>query len=156
MNGIEQVNKLLQGLLNLQAARNKVLYENSAGWSSGSITVPDADKYSEFDVYLWTSNNPIRCKLVGNEIRGGGLIQGVSGGLHTSAIVRIGMSGTALALTMSTVIHHATSSTHGEITSIPVQKIVGIEPIPAKILSGGALLKRVFGLLRSPVRGCAV
>ncbi|MDY3010588.1 MAG: hypothetical protein SOR93_04900, partial [Clostridiales Family XIII bacterium] len=69
-NGIEKLNKGLQDIFKLMAARNKVLWENGTGWSSGSITVPDVDKYNEFDVYLWTTTSPVRCCLIDGRIVG--------------------------------------------------------------------------------------
>lgn len=139
MNGIEKLNKGLQDMFKLLAARNKVLYENSAGWLSGSVTVPDADKYREFNVYVWNTVNPIRCYPIDKNIRGEGLVQGVSSaGLHTSVAINLRIDGNVLTLNLVEVMHHGSGTNHmAAFTDMPIVKIVGVEPIPAKILSGG-------------------
>ena len=156
MNGIEQLNKGLQGVFKLLAARNKVLYENSAGWSSGNITVPDADKYSEFDVYLWEMINPVRGHLVNGVIRAAGLVQGITNqAVHASVEINISVNGNVLSFNLANYMIHAATGVHQSIEAMSIKKIIGVEPIPAKILSGGgALLKRVFAPLTGPVRGC--
>lgn len=157
MNGIEKLNKGLQDIFKLLAARNKVLYENSAGWLSGSVTVPDVDKYKEFDVYVWNTINPVRCYLINGIIRGEGLAQGVSSArLHTSVAINVRIDKNILTLNLVEVMHHGSGTNHGvAFTDMPIVKIIGVEPIPAKILSGGgALLNRLFAPLMRLDRGC--
>lgn len=152
-NGIEKLNKGLQDIFKLMAARNKVLWENGTGWSSGSITVPDVDKYNEFDVYLWTTTSPVRCCLIDGRIVGANMLPNVSPNKHTSAAISLVISGTTLTFQGAGTIQHLPSGSHMTLDTQSIRKIVGVEPIPAKILSG-ALLNRLFAPLMRLDRGC--
>ena len=136
MNGVEKLNKGLQDIFKLIAARNKVLYESTVGWSSGSITVPNVDKYNEFDVYLWTTTSPVRCCLIDGRIVGANMLPNVSPNKHTSAAISLVISGTTLTFQGAGIIQHLPSGSHMTLDTQSIRKIVGVEPIPAKILSG--------------------
>ncbi|MCQ4638443.1 hypothetical protein NE619_17065 [Anaerovorax odorimutans] len=162
MNGIEQLNKGLQGVFKLLAARNKELWTGRLT-NAGVITVPEMDNYSVVHAVL---NGGIHVTLErsesGNFVGGGILAPWSSGAQITGQICLIKSEQKyTLSNDYSSFMTHGYSTSHGEKNNFEVStgayivKIIGVEPIPAKILSGGgALLKRVFAPLTGPVRGC--
>lgn len=99
-------------------------------WSSGSITVPNADKYYSFLVYVDGSRDPIPCYRDGNgNILGSVVLGSASNSNNYVKIFRAGISGTTLTLNYARELAHYVSSNHNAGENKTIYKIVGLDPI---------------------------
>lgn len=99
-------------------------------WSSGSITVPNADKYYSFLVYVDGSRDPIPCYRDGNgNILGSVALGSASNSNNYVKIFRAGISGTTLTLNYARELAHYVSNNHNAGENKTIYKIVGLDPI---------------------------
>lgn len=133
---IEQLNQILQGICNWIAARNKVLWTGAS--KTGSITVPGLDDY---DVISAEVNSYMCPVLMQRNSTGSFTGIGVSGVTSQLDTVCVGLLKTGNdTYTISTYsISHVSGGAHSEITQnrYGIIRIIGIEPIPKKIIWGG-------------------
>lgn len=123
----------LNKVVNWIAARNKVLWEGTwAVGSTGTINVPDWDKYSLFLI----TNSDISTGVMARE---GNRIAGLSGYSYNGNSIIMAtnfiVTGNAWKMDQDIVKSlHTSGGNHGtKNTSIAITKIVGLEPIPEKI-----------------------
>lgn len=117
--------------------KNKVLL--SEKWESGTKTLSNLSKYRAVDVYFWDSEvAPIRCYVYETRIVGGGMASQVSSdGVHTDVQVSLPRSGNAVSFSTVKALHHMSGGTHGtQVNSLPIYKIVGVEPIVPDLMGG--------------------
>ncbi|MCU7381061.1 hypothetical protein OBO34_22355 [Clostridiales Family XIII bacterium ASD5510] len=136
MNGIEKLNKGLQDIFNWIAARNKVLWQGAAG-EGNTITVPGLQNYKTISINTQYGN--FMC-CPDNGIISGLHADRASPGTNLMTHQVYGtISGDKITLIVCHYMEHVPGSGHGNKVPLQLVKIIGVEPIPAKILSGGAL-----------------
>ncbi len=157
MSKKSELNEMLRNIMNLFAARNKVLWESAEGWASGSLTVPGVSGYSTIYAEAEGVTGFTLHKSVGGFL-GGGILATWSGGATATGEMRLQISGDRLTRVGENcyILLHSFDGGHTErIKDMKITKIIGVEPIQSKILSGGgAAPKRNFSRFTGLVRGC--
>lgn len=151
----DKLNEILRNVMKLLAARDKVLWESAAGWTSGSVTVPGVSGYSTIRVVLENTTGFTLHKEIGGFL-GGGVLATWSGGATVTAEMRLQISGDRLTMVNENcyMLLHKYASGHDEkIKNVKITKIIGVEPVMERIV-GGAAPKRNFSRLPGFVRGC--
>ena len=95
-------------------------------WSSGSISVPDTDKYSVF--LLSQNGTPVIALKNGTTIRGFGISGQNSNNSHYTRVFGATCSGSTWNLQFNNMLYHAPSSSHGAGSSSFITEIIGLVP----------------------------
>lgn len=144
---IEQLNQILQGICNWIAARNKMLW--SGDKTTGSITVPGIDNYDVISAEINSYWHPVIMKKnsYGNYVGIG--TSGATSQVNTVTIV-LTKTGTDTYTINTYAVSHVNGGAHSGISqnAFGITKIIGIEPIPEKIIGGG-YCKRLISVLRN-------
>ena len=141
-----KLNQILRNIMNLLAARDKVLWEGEAG-KGDALTIPGLSHYSMAEVWTRYGHfffDPRRGYV--NGIHGD---QSGSDDVPFTNQVNVTVNGDTLKITMCQYYDRAGT---GE-TQTTIKKIIGVEPIRSKILSEAAP-KRMFSRFTGLVRGC--
>ena len=144
---IEQLNQILQGICNWIAARNKVLW--SGDKTTGSITVSGIDDYDVISVEI----NSYWCSVIMKKNSYGSYIgigtSGTKSQVNTVTVV-LTETGTNTYTVNTYAVSHVNGGAHSDIAqnAFGITKIIGIEPIPEKIIGGG-YCKRVVSVLQN-------
>lgn len=144
---VEQLNQILQGICNWIAARNKVLW--SGDKTTGSITVSGIDDYDVISVEI----NSYWCSVIMKKNSYGSYIgigtSGTKSQVNTVTVV-LTKTGTNTYTVNTYAVSHVNSGAHSDISqnAFGITKIIGIEPIPEKIIGGG-YCKRLISVLRN-------
>lgn len=139
--------KILNGICQYLAARNKTLW--SGTWSSGSITVPDTDKYRtfiiKFGTQYMTAIRNLDDRITGTLFFASNNGQNVYQNLFTATV-----SGNRWTFKTQTQFGHYGSSSHSAFQQINpayvVEEIVGLEPILGEFVNigGGYCVAAIF------------
>lgn len=137
----------LRAILEYFSLKNKVLWESSTEWQSGTKTIPGISKYKTILVYPWLDRHGIELERYNDTtFMGEGMIAKVSSDhLHTSAgyIIYVNENDAA-SISYEVYMHHAGGSNHQSYGTAWIRKIVGKEPIlpdALKNIIGGGLWK---------------
>lgn len=129
-----------------------ILYNNSSGWSSDSLTLDGISKYGVLLVYSYPTLSPILCYRVNDYFAGAGVIQGVSDlKTHSTCQCKFTVDDNTDTITWSlaNIVNHPQCSSHTVATNIGIRKIVGL--LPKKIVGRGTV-KAVFSRLTANSR----
>lgn len=128
----QQTGETLQAILDYFRLKDKVLWTGME--SSGTITVPDIDKYESVAIYFWRGQYPPAiCKVMSTAVSGGGIITGITESDVVSTVaVRLGRNGNKLTILTGNNntrgLHHVSAGTHTNY-SVNIRKIVGLDPV---------------------------
>lgn len=149
----DKLNQILRNIMNLLAARDKELWSGS-NWTEGEKTIPGIDDYSVISVNVYSYS----CEILMR--RNGGLFVGICASSSDTAFntARIMLTNTGEdTYKMDTYsIQHTPSGGHSAIIKAVygITRIVGVEPIRSKILSGGGrLLRGILAACRALLGG---
>ncbi len=140
--------------MKLLSARDKELWSGS-NWTEGEKTIPGIDDYSVISANVYSYS----CEILMR--RNGGLFVGICASSGDTAFntncLTLRKTGEDTYKVETRSIQHAQSGGHSAVikAEFGVNRIVGVEPIRSRILSGGgAAPKRIFGRHPGFVRGC--
>lgn len=134
---VEQLNQILQGICNWIAARNKVLWTGSN--QQGQIVIPGIDNYDLIaaEVYSYSGNALMQRTIAGHFVGFTG--SGASSQVNTCCVILLKNAedtytvNTYAVSNISGGAHSAVSLGYG------INRVIGIEPIPEKIIGGGTV-----------------
>lgn len=129
-----KLNEIMRNVMKLLAARDKVLWEGEAG-KGDTLTIPGLSHYSLAEV--WTKYG----QFLFNPQRGyfGGIHSDQSGASDTSLTHHVYGVVNGDRLTIRLCQYYAPEAAT-PVAEITIRKVIGVEPIQSKILSGGGRL----------------
>ena len=136
---------ILNGICQYLAARNKTLWTGT--WSSGSITVPDTDKYRTFIIKFGTQYM-VAIRNMNDRVTGTLFFASTNGQNVYQNLFAATVSGNIWTIKTQTQFGHYGSSSHSAFQQVNpgyvVEEIVGLEPILSEFvtLGGGVLHSR--------------
>lgn len=130
--------KILNGICQYLAARNKTLWTGT--WSSGSITVPDTDKYRTFIIKFGTQHMTA-IRNLDDSITGTLFFASNNGQNAYQNLFAATVSGNIWTIKTQTQFGHYGSSGHSAFQQVNpayvVEEIVGLEPILSEFVNLG-------------------
>lgn len=126
----EQGAAILKNIAKYIQAKNKVLWTGT--WETGSITVPEAENYETFRIFC-NSLQPIDVARSGQYLLGAGGCS-YEGNIEIIAGINMTISGNTLTMRYPAVrFTHTPEGNHTAVVATNIVKIVGVDPIMAKI-----------------------
>lgn len=112
------------------ALKNKVLWESTSDWTSGSKTINNLEKYKTFRIYPYATLTGVLCEWDAKGIiRGANIIEGTSATTTVNVAFEYALTVSGDTATISKaqyVMHNGSSHSSG---TCAIRKIVGVEPI---------------------------
>ena len=138
LKGFKDMAEFIKALKEYFELKNKVLWESSTSWSSGTKTITDISKYQTIQVWLYLGDSSMLMTRRGNLFIGGTPIGYPA--WHATFYAELSLNGENVTID-GQYLSHNQSSNHGAITKAGIGKIIGITPmIPEtlkKYLGGG-------------------
>ena len=145
---IVKISAYIKALTDYFQAKNKVLWESSTDWTSGSKTIEELQKYETFMIFPYSNLGGVLCRWNGNVIEGTGLVAGVSSAVTVNIVFefKLTVSGNKATVSRCQYVQH-NGSTHPS-DKAWIRKIVGVDPavpeILKNIIGGGYHLTQIF------------
>ena len=131
---LKDIMSYIKALQEYFSLKDKVLWTGS--WSSGSITVPDTDKYSEFKVNVGARY--VHAIRSGDQLHGTMSFRGSDGTVIYQNVFSANISGNSWTISGHGQMGHRMTSDHGSFgNTLIVTEIIGSEPIAPEYLGGG-------------------
>ena len=147
LKGFKDMAEFIKALKEYFELKNKVLWESSTSWSTGTKTITDISKYQTIQVWLYLGNSSMLMTRRGNLFIGGTSIGYPA--WHATFYAELSLNGENVTID-GQYLSHNQSNNHGAITKTGIGKIIGITPmIPEslkKYLGGGVLKVPMFFL----------
>lgn len=143
----DKLNEILRNVMKLLAARDKVLWEGEAG-KGNTLTVPGLSDYRMAEAWTRYGHfyfDPQR-----------GYVNGIHGDQNadTDQSITHQIHGVVNGNTLRITLCHYYATGSSAVTQTTIRKIIGVEPIRSRILSGGGwLLKGILAACRALLGG---
>ena len=145
LKGFKDMAEFIKALKEYFELKNKVLWESSTSWSTGTKTITDISKYQTIQVWLYLGTSSMLMTRRGNLFIGGTSIGYPA--WHATFYAELSLNGENVTID-GQYLSHNQSNNHGAITKTGIGKIIGITPmIPEslkKYLGGGIKSTNVF------------
>ena len=143
LKGFKDMAEFIKALKEYFELKNKVLWESSTSWSTGTKTITDISKYQTIQVWLYLGNSSMLMTRRGNLFIGGTSIGYPA--WHATFYAELSLNGENVTID-GQYLSHNQSSNHGAITKAGIGKIIGITPMIPETLK-----KYLGGVLKVPI-----